>query len=116
DCACVSLRGGDGDAVVEPGEAAEWPARSIPFAGARVVDSDPKLGGAGGELEVARKDADDGVSVVVECDGLTGHVGAPPKVALPSKVGQHDCARRGGRVVGGREETPKDGGDAESLK
>ncbi len=50
----------------EAGETGKWAAPAVGFAVTEVVDRDPEFGCTRGKLKVARKDADDGVGVVVE--------------------------------------------------
>src|SRR6185437_8608528 len=107
---------GNGDAILQAGEGRKRAAGAVVFAGAEVMNRNPELGRTGSELEAAGKDTDDRIGVVVEGDGLAEDVGPSAEVVLPGRVGQHDGARRFGRVIGRGEQAAEDWVGAERLE
>src|ERR1700722_11155668 len=67
-------------------------------------------------MEVARKHADDGVGISVECDGLAENVGTAAVAFLPRRVAENRGARSGEQIFAGCEVAAEDGGDAEDAE
>src|SRR5581483_7563591 len=70
--------------------------------------------GLGGrEVEGGREDANDGIRLAIEDDGLAEHIAAATEAALPGGIAEQDGTGRVGLVLTGAEIAAEDGRDAE---
>src|SRR5580658_10350035 len=94
-------RGGfDGHAVFQASDAEE-PVTTAAIA--LIMLGGEEVGGCGGsEMEVAGQDADDGVRISIECDGLAENVAAQVVAILPRGITEDDGAGSGMSVFAGR--------------